>query len=265
MARSYEKNQQSLTQLIAETLHRESGLMCARNDVSGQDHEFKFGFQPDISSAELPLWDVAEAYAYQATALPMLVSSPNAADQDTGTGARTVKIFGLDANYAEINETVTLASVTAVTTTNSYLRVFRMQVITAGSGEKNAGIIYAGASTVTSGTPADKYAAISVGENQTLMALYTVPAAKTAYIKAFGSSSGEATADRGAIVRLKMRPLNQVFQTQDKFELVRQHVNILHHRPLTIAAKTDIQVTAIRSGATDVGVSGHFELIVIDD
>ena len=251
--------------VIAETIHRDDGIETARDNVPGQSYEYKFGHQDAISNVEIQIWDVAEAYVYQAAALPIFISSNDANDQATGTGARTVSIFGLDANYDEINEEVTLLSTTAVTTTNSYLRVFRLQVNTAGTGEKNAGILYAGASTVTAGVPADKYAAIIPGENQTLMSLWTVPAGKTAYIKRILTATAEATADRGAVVRLKIRELNKVFRTSDKFDLVREVISVKHWAGIPVPEKSDIQMTAIRSGNTDLGVAGSFELMIRDN
>ena len=51
------------------------------------------------------------------------VSSSSTADDEGSTGAETVELFGLDADYNEINETVTLDGQTAVNTTKEYLRI----------------------------------------------------------------------------------------------------------------------------------------------
>jgi hypothetical protein len=56
--------------------------------------------------------------SYAAAALQMTVSSSSASDTSAGTGARTVLITGLNANYAVISESVTMNGQTAVTTTN---------------------------------------------------------------------------------------------------------------------------------------------------
>ena len=265
MTRSYGAPQENQLGVIAETLHRADGLESARGEVPGQTNEFKFGSQDAIGNVEIPIWDVAAVYTYQATAKPMFVSSPNAADQSTGTGARTVKIWGLDANYAEINETVTLASVTAVTTTQSYLRVFRAWVVTAGSGNQNAGIVYVGASTVSAGTPVEKYAAISAGENQTLMALWTVPAGKTGYLRRWAVSSGATAALLGVTARLRIREFGALFRTRDKRSAVRSVIQLKYEVPLVIPEKSDIQVTGIRAAGSNVDGSATFELILRDN
>jgi hypothetical protein len=88
-----------------------------------------------------------------------------------GTGARTLRIQGLDSSYNFAEETVDMDGTTTVTTTQTFLRVFRMSVETAGSTGNNEGTI-----TVTYTGGSDVAATISQGNGQTLMALYTIPA-----------------------------------------------------------------------------------------
>lgn len=265
MPKTYAPPIGSQLKVIAETLHRGDGLMNARGEVPGQSTEFKFGYQGAISNTEVPIWDVVEAYTYLSAAKLMTVSSDNPADDAAGTGARTVQIFGLDANYVEINETVTLVSTTAVTTTQAFLRVFRMQVLTAGSGEENAGVVYTGASTVAAGVPSEKYAAISAGENQSLMAIWTVPAGKTAFMRRLTACTGATAADLGVLLRLKIRKFGELFQTKDKMNLVRQQILLEHVIPKAITEKSDVMVTAIRTGNSDLAVCATIELFLRDD
>ncbi len=265
MTRKYAPPIGNQLKVIAETLHRSDGLMIAREEVPGQNEVFKFGYQNDVSNSEIEIWDVAAAYIFPTVAKVMTVSSDDPADDAAGTGARTVTIFGLDANYLEISEQVTLVSTTAVSTVNSFIRVNRMQVNSAGSGGENVGTIYTGASTVTAGVPAEKYAAISPNENQTLMAIFTIPAGRTGYLELVTGAVGASAADLGALMRLKVRPFGEVFHTRDKFNLVRQQTTFLHLSPEVITEKSDIKMTAIRTGATDVGVTATFELILRDN
>jgi len=146
-------------------------LQVARGQVAYHTPQFKFGFNPDVDDSEETVWAQGGLYSYLSSASILKVSSSSTADDSAGTGARTVQLYGLDANYNEINETVTLDGQTAVNTTNSFLRINRMVVRSAGTGEKNAGVIYAGAGTVTAGVPANKYATIAIGDNQTDPAL----------------------------------------------------------------------------------------------
>ena len=95
------------------------------------------------------------------------VSSSNANDNLTGTGARKVKIEGylLDGTFQE--ETVNLNGLTAVNTTYLYHRISRAYVSEAGTQLYNIGDIYIGYGTVTSGVnslPIRKLAATFANE-----------------------------------------------------------------------------------------------------
>jgi hypothetical protein len=127
------------------------------------------------------IWDASQALTLFSAAVQLEVASTNAADAAAGTGARTVRVLGLDANYNVIEETLTLNGQTAVVSVNSYLRVFGVEVLTAGTGLMNAGIIYVADAVVTwtAGVPSDvtKIAAyITAGENISHNGHWTVPA-----------------------------------------------------------------------------------------
>src|SRR5210317_2657610 len=116
---------------------------------------YKFGQNAVVGNSMETIWQQGGLYSYPPSASTTTVSSSNANDTSAGTGARTVQIVGLDGDYNEISETIILNGQTAVTTTNSFLRVNRGVVLTAGSGGVNAGIIYVGTGTVTLGVPAN--------------------------------------------------------------------------------------------------------------
>jgi hypothetical protein len=70
------------------------------------------------------------------------ITSSAVADDSGSTGAITIRIFGANAAYQPISETVTLDGRTAVATTQTFTRVFGVEVLTAGTGLINAGDIY---------------------------------------------------------------------------------------------------------------------------
>jgi len=219
------------------------GIQIAEGQWNDTKSIFKFGYNGTVGTDEEAIWTEGGAYSYLSSATTLKISSASTADASAGTGARTVSISGLDADYNEISETVTLNGQTAVNTTNEYLRVFRMQVLTAGSGGANAGKVYAGTGTVTSGVPANKYAVIDAGENQTLMALWTVPAGYTAYIHQLNVSQGATTANKYATIRLKIRNEGAVFATKLKFDVMQQTYGSQYMIPIVVAEKSDIEVT----------------------
>jgi hypothetical protein len=243
-------------------------LQVSRNQIDRHKAVFKFGYNDVVGSTEETVWSQGGIYSYPASATVMTVSSSSANDTAAGTGARTVQVYGLDANYNEIDELITLNGQTAVSTTKSYLRAFRMIVQSAGSGGVNAGIIYMGTGTVTAGVPANKYALVDgFGDNQTMMLVYTIPAGFTAYMTqnnistAFGGNT-KATLN----CRLVARPFGQVFQSKERITIVDGTHSQIYTYPLVFTEKTDLEYRAkSSSGAVDFSISGSFELLLISN
>jgi hypothetical protein len=239
-------------------------LQVKRGQIGWHEAIFKFGFNPDVDDALETVWAQGGLYSYIETATVLKVSSSSTNDTSAGTGARTVTLSGLDANYAEVSETVTLNGQTAVNTTKTYIRINRMVVNTAGSGGQNAGVIYAGDGTVTSGVPAEKYATIAIGDNQTLMALWTVPADYTAYLLQKDVTAATAQNNKYATIHLVARPFGEVFQTKDKHVLDNGVLHQTYTIPLKFTEKTDIEVRCIGDSASaDIAVSASLDIIYI--
>jgi|DEB0MinimDraft_6_1074348.scaffolds.fasta_scaffold36496_1 hypothetical protein len=245
-------------------------LQVSRGQIAYHKPLFKFGNNASVGNSLETIWSEGGLYVYPPSASVMTVSSSSTADTSAGTGARTVTVFGLDADYNEISETVTLNGQTAVNTTKSYLRVNRMIVRSAGSGGANAGVIYTGTGTITSGVPANVYASINgvTGSNQSLMALWTVPSGYTAYLLQYDISNG-TTSNTPAVCKmiLAVRPYGEVFQSKDVKSLTTgMHVEETFSVPVKVAEKSDIEVRAISSsGSVSFDISAAFELIYIEN
>jgi hypothetical protein len=241
-------------------------LQVARNQISFHKSNFKFGFNPDVDDSLETVWAQGGLYSYLASASVLKVSSSSTADTSAGTGARTVELFGLDTNYDEINETVTLNGQTAVNTTKEYLRINRMVVRSAGTGTQNAGVIYAGTGTVTTGVPANKYATIAIGDNQTVMALWTVPRGYAAYLLQTDITVATTQNNKYCTVHLVSRPDGEVFQIKDKFVKSESSVHQAYTIPLKFEEKTDIEVRAIGDSAgADIAISAGLDIIYIQN
>ena len=239
-------------------------LQVARGQIAYHHDLHKFGFNPDVDDSLETVWTEGGLYSYLAAATVLKVSSSSTADDSAGTGARTVQLFGLDANYDEINETVTLDGQTAVNTTKSYLRVNRMIVRSAGSGATNAGVIYAGTGTVTAGVPANKYATIAVGDGQSLMALWTVPAGYTLYVSKTDVTVATTQNNKYATISLVARPLGEVFQVKDRFVKAESQATIDYAFPLRFEEKTDIEYRCIGDSAgADIAISAAIDGVYI--
>jgi hypothetical protein len=243
-------------------------LQLARGQIYEHKSIFKFGNNSTVGNSLETIWSQGGLYSYLSAATVLKVSSSNTADAAAGTGARTVELFGLDADYNEINETVTLNGQTAVNTTKEYLRINRMVIRSAGTGGQNAGIIYAGTGTVTAGVPANKYATINgiEGSNQSLMSLWTVPAGYTGFLVQYDISNGTST-NTPAVCKLilSIRPFGEVFQSKDVKSLTNgMHIEEIFTVPISIPEKSDIEVRALSSsGSVNFDVSAAFEIIYI--
>ena len=241
-------------------------LQVAREQIFNHKTIFKFGFNPDIDNTLETVWTQGGLYSYLESATVLKVSSSSTADTSAGTGARTVELFGLDTNYDEINEIVTLNGQTAVNTTKEYLRINRMIVRSAGTGGANAGIIYAGTGTVTTGVPANIYATIAIGDNQTLMSLWTVPKDYTAYLYQSHVTAACTTSNKLLTTTIVARPYGEVFQVKDKFgiQVDGGDIHQVYKFPLKFTEKTDIEVRAIAdAGSANVEVSAGLDIIYI--
>lgn len=238
-------------------------LQVSRGQIPWHKLLFKYGSNSDINGSLETIWSAGGLYAYPDAAIQMKVSSSSTDDAAAGTGARTIVVYGLDANYNEINETISLNGQTVVTTTKSYLRVFRAFVATAGSGDTAAGTIYVGTGVVTSGVPATIYAEIPLGANQTLMAVWTVPAGYTAYFNR-GSLSAASNNDTHAILgKLCFRPQGGVMRVATEVTINNGFIPFDFEYPLVLPEKTDIEARAIAISGSNFYATATFDVIYI--
>jgi hypothetical protein len=227
-------------------------LQVSRGLIDGHKRVFKFGYNGDIDNSTEDIWDGGGTYTYQSSAIAMTVTS-DAGATDNGV---QVTVQGLDASYNEVSETVTLAGSGSATTTQTYLRVYRAFV--AGSQEPTDNIDIDNGGTT--------YARIQDGENQTLMALWTVPAGYTAYLLQTDVTAFTEQNNKFATVHIQTRELNGVFRTQDKFAIVEATQHQQYQVPLPIPEKTDIRVRAIGSSSNaDIEISAGLDIIYIEN
>jgi hypothetical protein len=164
--------------------------------IDGLDSIDKFGANPALASGttKQDIWEQGGTYTFSSTDDIVSVSSSNVADTDI-----LIEITGLLADgteqigYAKLNGQNIVNIYDNVNTTGdtiSYWRVYRMQNV---SGEKGvvsakdiAGDVYCYVGTTqTLGVPTnatDIRAKIINGNNQTQMAIYTIPRGKTGFL-----------------------------------------------------------------------------------
>ena len=145
-------------------------LQVARGQIAGHTTVSIFGYQANVTTSPIPIWENATTYTFPASAATANVASGSSSD----IGA-TVLINGLDSNFNPLSETVTIASGNTVTT-NSYLRVNSLFLTKPGSGFTNN----QGAISVKQGS--NTLAQINPGIGKSQSTIYTVPNGYTFYL-----------------------------------------------------------------------------------
>jgi hypothetical protein len=254
------------------TTNAEDNLAIAKGDVTGTSFIHKFGQAPDFDETDgsVTVWDgannsdIAEMrYIYSTTAAIDSISSSDAGD------TVDIEIQGLDSNYDLVTQTVTLNGQTRVALTTNLIRVFRM--INVGSTDL-VGYVYCYENTaITAGTPNDTSkirAVINNVNNRTLMAIYTIPAGYTGYMRDWYSVTAGESKSSQYIIRLKARPFGQVFQLKHITSIsdtATSHLKNEYIGPEVFEEKTDIEmrVEATENGVSEASIAAGFDIVLV--
>lgn len=165
-------------------------LSLSEGDITGHTPFSKFGRVSAVSNTLVDVWingtGTPSQYVFPPSAIQFHVVSTSAQDGVGGTGILTLRLEGLDSNYAVITEDITMNGITPVTTTNSFLRINFCYALTAGSTGAAVGTI-----TVKNTADTITYSVISPGMNVCRQLIYTVPAGKTLYLTSLTIASGQ--------------------------------------------------------------------------
>lgn len=240
-------------------------LQVSRGQIYLHENICPYGINADIGTSSETVWAEGGIYTYPSAATVMKVSSSSADDAAAGTGARTVLISGLDADYNEISETVTLDGQDEVETTNEFLRINEAFVLTAGSGKGNAGNIYIGTGTVTTGKPATVFGILPTSAGRLEQAVYTVPANHSAYIHKFVFSSFNATAGAATFGQLWTLTPAGVYVLATTVRIAgTETYECSAHNPFKVPEKTDIEYRSSASSGS-ANVSAQIQMTVLNE
>jgi hypothetical protein len=242
-------------------------LQVSRGQIQGHEAECPFGLNSTVGTSYETVWQESSVYAFPASATVMKVSSSSTDDDGSpaGTGARTVVIEGLDASYARVSETITMNGTTAVNTTNSYLRVNKMYVATAGTTAGAAGTIYIGTGDLTAGKPAVVYNMMGVGTNTSETMIYTVPAGYTAYFANLAVSSINSNANAGTSFEVLVCPFGGVFQIVNLTRIAGNGSSTCAAiYPHAVPEKSDIEIRAAATTASS-SVTAQLQMVIIKE
>jgi hypothetical protein len=229
---------------IINSFGNASNIPIAAGQVVGYSHINKFGFNPNVGTGFESVTDVGGTFPTITTAAVVTVSSDASANGDDGL---SVELQGLDANYNLQTEVVAIAGAT-VTTSNTYIRLFRATVQSTNTGELTLKI---GTTVIDT---------VEEGAGQTLMAVYTVPAGKTAYLIKF---QGNVEKDTSVIFRLMVTPFGGSTNIKGQYGSFGSPVTYDYPIPLVFTEKTDIEIQVKAQGTT--GAGAIFDLILVDN
>ena len=249
-------------------LHDDSRIRVAIGAEPGVSVLQKFGFNPDVDGVA-DVWDYGGAYNWIDTPVALYVSSSEAADD------QIIHLIGLDANFEPQNAIATLNGQSQVEVGSglTWKRVHR--AFNVNSSETAGDVYIAQSDDLTLGVPdtASKvHAMIHQAEQQTLMAIYTVPANKTLlthhwHVTLEGSGSAFLNSPRGVRVAIQYRVENGVFRTHEKIGLITSGSSEYHRHfeyPQPHNGKTDVRIRVQSTTVDNAAVAGIFDGLLIE-
>lgn len=228
----------------------------------------KFGNDPALGAgATNPIWDGSTTYTWPSSADITHIWS--AVDSATTRGV-VVEVQGLDASWALTVQNVTTDaadSTTEVGLTTALRRVFRMKVLDPSVMDQNLRVGPTG--------KASFQAQVSIGDNQTLMAIYTIPAGKTGYMTNYYISLNKVSGGGNPelLTKLWARDNDNGYASWIKHVIgldadANSYINQTFNPYFKITEKTDVWLESTEltgGGGVIADVSGGFDLILEDN
>lgn len=235
--------------------------------IPGHSFVSKFGENTEVTTVSTPedIWDGGGLYTYDADGTAPIVSLIS----DSASDTEPILIEGLDINGEFIRQIITLNGTTRVALTTPLWRVFRM-VNFGTSGLVGTVYCYIG----TGGVPvlSDTRAVIEIGNDQTLMGVYTIPAGKVGFLiegEAGVSLEGTGVSSGTNYTRVayKSRLYGKIFTIKKALSLMTTANSNYHDgrpAPDPVPALTDLRVQVTEVTA-DSGVWTAFVILLIDE
>jgi hypothetical protein len=214
------------------------------------------GKNNDVGTAFEVVAQAGGTYYWPAAVGKMNVVSTDADDDGApvGNGARTVRIKGLDTDYAIITDTIILNGTTTVVSNLDFLRVLLVEVMTMGTSGTNEGTI-----TVKDATDAYTFATIGIAEGRSSAVVFTVPADQTFYMTSWDASEDS---NKGTEVAIYKRDFGMAWQQLRLKKIINFAFDFPFDLPLKFDEKTDVMIQAkglLASAKVQAGFEGWRE------
>ena len=249
-----------------QIIGKHTGLRVADGKETNWSGIYKFGHNPDVDTGSDPetLWETGGVYLVFPDDSSMDIVSSSAADDAGSTGAITVRIFGVDSSFVRNQEDIILNGQTEVVLANKYRVIYRAVVLTAGTGDTNAGALTI-ATTTASG--AKTLLTVAAAEAQSQIGVFPVAAGERAFIMNWGFSQKTASVD----LELEL----MVYRVDDTNGGVWNTIDLNHSRvtgnsagyrnwsdfPQLIVGPAIIKIEIIETSTDNADVSGHFTIL----
>ena len=225
-----------------------------------QKHVHKFGSHPSVPQNasfdnQYTIWDEGTSYSFPNDAgEAMEVVSTNTSDN------QEVYVEGLDESFNTKTEIVSLNGTTPVPLTGLWSRVFRAY----NNGSTNlAGDVCVQNQVGILKTP---YAKILVGNNQTLMSVYTIPSEFVGYLLKFSITAqnvGSSSAI-GFTIHMMIREYGKVFRVLARTSAGTTYsIQEDYPFPLRLEPKTDILFNVVNANGNNGSVNCDFDIALV--
>jgi len=224
-------------------------MQISQGLIAGHTVEQVTGYNPSTSAGDA-VWSGGTAYPWSSLVTAQTLYLKSSTNNATDRGM-SIFIDGLDANYANQTEVITLNasdSRTAVATTKQFLRIHEVRC---NGADTNVGDII---TTVTSGS-GTVVSKMSSGRGSAKAGVYTIPAGYTGYL-----FKGDASSTAATVVNFMGRYFGKAFMVL--------HVAIVDNStyiydfpfPMTLPEKTDMY-TVIEAGSGKTAV--NYEILLV--
>lgn len=249
-------------------------LEVAKGNVAKSSILHKFGRNPSVGTSFVA---IAEGGLYEiilntnATTL-RIKAGGNAGDTQFGLGGREVVLQGLNETGAFVEESLsTDGSTASLSTTTTFMRLFRVFVSKSGDDEGNPPVSHVDDIVIESSSGTEDWAIISatdVPRSQTTISCFSVPLNTTAFIESFVINvESNKTADVQFYIRENILETVAPFtpyRLQQETIAVSGFQPIVFANPRRIEALTDIIFLAkAQVGTADVSVD--FDITLVED
>jgi hypothetical protein len=219
----------------------------------------KFGSNPEIKNSGLSvaspetIWDGSNEYTFPSEdgEVMEIVSS-------SGTDTQDVIVQGLDENFLDKTWTGTLAGTTPVNI-GTWTRIFRAY----NDGNAN----FVGDITINEVGGSTDYLKILDGNNQTLMAIYTIPADKIGYLTRYSLSAQneQSSSSIHFTAQIRTREFGKVFRVREIVSFGTSHdTERVLQFPTKLQPKTDIIFNVVNSDGNNGSVNADFDIALHD-